>query len=273
MIDAHAHVWQLRRHGQSWPPARLAMIHRDFVLADWQREVASTDVRRVVLVQSQPDLADTRWLLQLARADAAVAGVVGWVDLARHDAGTRIRELARSRKLRGLRVMLENMTVDDWVVHPMLDAAISVIIECGLTLDVLVRPRHLAGVLTFAQRHTGLRIVIDHAAKPDIAGEGFSTWVEAMTPLVRCANVYTKLSGLVTEAAPHWTRDDLAPYVTWLVRHFGADRLMWGSDWPVVTLASTYSAWLQASLAAIDNEGANRASIFERTAATFYGLR
>ena len=113
----------------------------------------------------------------------------------------------------------------------------------GLRFDALLKPRHLPVIGELAQRHPDLSVVIDHAAKPDIANGHFQPWASHMARLARDTPWCCKVSGLVTEARADWQIDDLRPYVDHLLATFGPDRLMWGSDWPVVTLASNYRRW------------------------------
>lgn len=272
MIDAHAHIWQIGRHGQVWPPPTLEPLRRDFVVDDWQKEVARTGIDKVVLVQSQPDAEDTDWLLRVARREASVAGVVGWVDLAAPDAPARIRTLATSSALRGLRVMLENMPADNWICQPSLEPAISMMTTHDLRLDVLVRPRHLPCVRQFSERHPRLRIVVDHAAKPDIARGEWGAWRDDIMAVAALPNVFCKLSGLITEAARGWAPRDLEPYVQWAIECFGSRRLMWGSDWPVLSLAGSYAGWLQAAETLVERLGGDREAIFAATARDFYRI-
>jgi L-fuconolactonase len=140
----------------------------------------------------------------------------------------------------------------------------------GLRFDALIKPRHLAAIGRLAALQPGLRVVIDHGAKPDIAGGGFEAWAGPMARIARETPWCCKLSGLVTEAAASWSVDDLRPYVAHLLACFGADRLMWGSDWPVVDLAGGYTRWREAAGALVPEE--SRAAVFGATAARFYGL-
>jgi L-fuconolactonase len=143
----------------------------------------------------------------------------------------------------------------------------------GLTFDALVFPRHLPVLHTFARRYPGLDIVIDHAAKPDIAGGATKDWAREIRAIAAETRLVCKLSGLVTEAGPNWSPDTLRPYVEVLIEAFGADRLMWGSDWPVVTLAGSYAAWRGAAEGLVAGlSEAEHDAVFGLTASVFYGL-
>lgn len=228
MIDAHVHVWRLGANGCTWPTAELPVIHRDFDLSDF-RGTAGETVTGVLLVQSQEDAADTRWLLDLE--DPLIAGVIGWSDL---ESGDAIRALAAHPLLKGLRPMVQDREAD-W--YDRVGAApLAAMVESGLVLDALVRTRHLGSLERLAGRHPGLTIVIDHAAKPDSGG--FDSWKRAIDSIARLPNVHCKLSGLATEDVA--VTDAFA--VIW--QAFGPARLIWGSDWPVVTLVASYGEWL-----------------------------
>jgi L-fuconolactonase len=191
-------------------------------------------------------MASTHYLIELADSHAFIAAVVGWSDLKAADAPDRIAALARHPKLRGLRPMLPDLP-DGWIDDPALDAAIDAMLRHGLSFDALVLPRQLPALLAFAQRHPRLPIVIDHAAKPPLASGDLTTWRADIARLAALPQVCCKLSGLVTEAGPRWQVADLVPAVEHILACFGAARVLWGSDWPVLDLAADYAGWLQAT--------------------------
>jgi L-fuconolactonase len=272
VIDAHVHFWRIGRNDCTWPPPQLAAIHRDFLPEDWRHEADAVGIDAAIVVQSQPSARDTGWLLELARDDARIAGVVGWADLAAPDAADRVAALASHRKLRGLRPMLQDLR-DDWILQPGLMPAIEAMAAHGLCFDALVEPRHLRHVLRFAERHPALPIVIDHAAKPDIAHGAFEPWRAHIATLAGLPNVSCKLSGLVTEAGPRWHAGDLRPYVEHVFAAFGPHRLLWGSDWPVVNLASDYPGWFRLADDFVGRAGHGRAALFGGNAARVYGIQ
>ena len=246
-IDAHQHFWRIAQRREHWPPPSLAPLYRDFTPADLVPCLQRCRIDGTVLVQSLPTPEDTAVLLNLAARRAFVLGVVGWVDMKAEDAAVRIAALAQHRKLKGLRPMLQDMADDHWIDDMALEPAVHAMLAHGLSLDALVRPQHLPGLLAFARRHAQLPIVIDHAAKPDIARAAWQPWHRHMTALAALPNVHCKLSGLLTEAGTN--RDDTAlrPCIDHLFASFGARRLMWGSDWPVLNLAGDYDDWFAMS--------------------------
>lgn len=269
MIDAHQHVWQIGRNGCAWPSEADAPIFRDYGLADFRAEAASCGVTRTVLVQSQEIAADTDWLLDLAEGEELVAGVVGWADFAAPDAPARIAALAARPKLKGLRPMVQDKAAD-WYDAPALEPAFAAMVEHELCLEALVRVPHLASLDRLAARFPKLAIVIDHAAKPRIdAEDGFAEWHGAIAPLSERPQVFCKLSGLLTECdgAPP---EAVESYAEAILELFGPERTMWGSDWPVLELAASYTDWFEHAQALVP--AAARKRVFERTAADFYGL-
>jgi L-fuconolactonase len=269
MIDAHQHLWQLGRNGCTWPTEAEWPIFRDYGPADFRAEAIPRGITRTVLVQSQEDARDTDWLLEIAETDAFIAGVVGWTDLHALDAPARIAALASRRKLRALRPMVQDKAAD-WYDDPSLGPAFTAMLEHCLRLDALVRVPHLAALDRLAARFPELAIVIDHAGKPRIdAEDGFTEWYVAIAPLAARPNVFCKLSGLLTEcgSAPPVGVD---PYAGAILEMFGPERTMWGSDWPVLSLAAGYREWLDYAQGVV-SRGA-RDDVFARTAARFYGL-
>ena len=267
-VDAHHHVWQVARGDYGWMSPDLP-IARDYGLADLRPLLGGTSA--TILVQAAATEAETDFMLSTARAsDGLVRGVVGWVDLAAPDAPERIAARAMDPLLRGLRPMLQDIEDTGWILRPEVQPALAAMARHGLRFDALIKPRHLPIIGELAQRHPTLAVVIDHAAKPDIAGQAFQPWASQMARLARDTPWCCKISGLVTEASATWQPDDLRPYVDHLLAEFGPDRLMWGSDWPVVNLAGGYARWREAALALLP--AATHPAILGGTAARFYGV-
>jgi len=273
IIDAHQHLWRIGQNGCTWPTPDLVAIHRHFEIEDLARVAAPLGVVGTVLVQSQPDDRDTDWLLQTAARSDRVRAVVGWVDLRSPRAPRRIAELAGHPKMRGLRPMLQGLAEDDWILDRALDPAVEAMKAHRLSFDALVFTRHLGHICVFAERHPELPIVIDHGAKPPIASGALEPWRSEITRAAAHPNVWCKLSGLLTEAAPAHGVDALGPYVAHLLESFGPARLMWGSDWPVLNLAGDYAGWFEMArdLCATGDEASRRA-VFGGTASRFYRI-
>ncbi|ESQ87110.1 hypothetical protein ABAC460_21305 [Asticcacaulis sp. AC460] len=238
IIDAHQHLWQIGRNDHSWPTPDLPEIYRDFVAADLREVTADCGVTGTVLVQSQPSETDTMWMLSLAKAEPLIKAVVGWTDFASPKAPDRIAYLSRQPKLKGLRPMLQGLA-DHWILQDACRPALEEMTTRGLIFDALVFTRHLAAIDRIARDYPTLRIIIDHGAKPPIAAGEMQPWADQISRVAENPNVACKLSGLLTEA------DGLpiTSYADHLFAAFGADRLLWGSDWPVVLLKDSYRAW------------------------------
>ena len=272
-IDAHQHFWRLADRAGAWPPPELAPIYRDFLADDLAPLLQQHGIASTVLVQSMPNEADTRFLLDLASRHDFIGGVVGWADLKALDAPERIAALAADPALKGLRPMLQDLDDERWIDDPALAPAAQAMIEHGLSFDALVLPRHLPALLAFAERYPALPIVIDHGAKPPIAEGDSASWREDMTRLAALPGVHCKLSGLVTEAGAGWDVARLRPVVDHLIAVFGPRRLIWGSDWPVLKLASEYGEWIAVSERLLAGLGAaDRDRIFGLNARRFYRL-
>ena len=272
-IDAHQHFWSVARTDYGWLTPALAPLYRDFQPADLQPLMAAQQVVGTVLVQAAPTVDETRYMLGLASVHTFIRGVVGWVDLTAANAPAVIDALAAHPAFKGVRPMLQDLPEDDWIARAPIAPAVRHLAQRGLSFDALVKPRQLPHLLRFAQAHADLAIVIDHAAKPDIASGQFNDWRRDMAALARLPGMHVKLSGLVTEAGQGWTVQTLQPVVNTLLDLFGPRAMIWGSDWPVLNLAADYARWVALSdelLAGLTPE--ERWAVFAGNARRFYRL-
>src|ERR1700722_5182032 len=214
IIDAHQHFWRLARGDYSWLKADDRVLYRNYLPSDLAPLLSGNGIHASVLIQAAASEAETQFLLQLAQAHSFVAGVVGWADFDAADVGTRIAKLRADGgdKLKGLRPMIQDICDPDWILRGSVDAAFEAMLGCDLAFDALVIPAQLDSLRKRLLRHPGLRAVLDHAGKPDIANEGFDGWAEDLMRLARDTNVYCKLSGLMTQAGPAQALDKLDPY-------------------------------------------------------------
>ena len=272
IVDAHHHVWSLARGDYGWLTPALAPIHRDFDLDDYARVAPPGMVS--VLVQAAPTVAETRFLLDAARrSDGRAKAVVGWVELDADDAIDALTDLAADPLLKSIRPMLQNITDPDWILRPRVQRALAALPRLRLCFDALVKPPQLPALVKMLERNPDLRVVIDHGAKPRIAEALWQPWADLIRAAAAHPNVFCKLSGLVTEAASDWTVDTLRPYVEHLFESFGAGRLMWGSDWPVVELNGGYGRWVAATDALLSGcDDATRNAVLGGNARRFYAL-
>jgi len=243
-IDAHQHFWDPQRGDYGWLTPELGGLYRRFGPADLSPLMASAGVEASILVQAAPSEAETDYLLDLAAQTSWVLGVVGWVDFDRADIVQRIAERAREPLLVGVRPMLQDLSDPDWILAASRSPSLQALADHGLVFDALIRPRHLAAIAEVARRHPSLSIVIDHAAKPVISGKPPAEWTRDMMLAGARPNIACKVSGLLTEAPPGATAALLEPHLDVLIAAFGADRLVFGSDWPVVTQAAAYDTWI-----------------------------
>lgn len=270
-IDAHQHFWQLARGDYGWLTPELSPIFRDFGPDDLAPLLARHGITGTILVQAAPTEAETRFLLDIAARTPSVAGVVGWTDFEAPDVAEAIAALAADPLLVGLRPMVHDIADDDWLARPALAPAFAAMIAQNLVFDALLKPRHIPATLALLERHPQLPVVIDHAAKPDLVAGDLAGWREGVTALAAHPQALCKLSGLVTEAAADWTPETLHPVVDHLLASFGPDRLIFGSDWPVVTLRADYSRWFETATALLSGcSESERAAIFGGTAQRVY---
>ncbi len=280
MIDAHFHSWQLSRGDYGWLTPEIGSIYRDVTVADWQKLAEPLGITGGILVQAAPTVAETRHLLALAEENPAILGVVGWVDFNAADAVLQIEQLGKypnkHTKLKGLRPMLHDLPDADWILQTAVQPALAAMEKLGLVFDALIRPAHLPHILTIAQRYPNLSIVIDHGGKPEIArgvDAAWQPWADGMATLAALPNVSCKLSGLLTEADKSLKLNICKPWITDILRGFGSERIIWGSDWPVLELAGDYQTWFEYCQSITRNlTTSQRDNIFHNNAKQIYKL-
>lgn len=278
-IDAHFHVWRLERADYGWLSPAMAPIYRDVEIDDWTAQAAAQDVRAGVLVQAAPTAEETAFLLEQAnRHPDRVLGVVGWVDLLARDAPHQIERLSRQPLLKGLRPMLQDIAQTEWITQAAARPALSAMAEVGLAFDALIQPRHLPAITEVARRHPGLRIIVDHGAKPDMRlgadTSTFDLWRQGLQALAaEGPQVMCKLSGLWTEAPDGQPCEYVVPWAQALLEIWGPARLIWGSDWPVLERAGSYALWHRFSLDLIESlEPSAQQAVLGGNARTIYRL-
>lgn len=274
-IDAHQHFWHPGRGDYGWMPTDDPVLTRPYAPADLWPQMQAAGVAGCVLVQAAPSVAETDYLLGIADATAWVLGVVGWVDFENRAEAATLRRLAGHPAFRGVRPMIQDLPDDAWMHRADVQWAYAALTDNDLTFDALGFPRHLDPFVALLRRYPDMRVVVDHCMKPQIRSHpaGFDEWCDGISRIAGETGAFCKFSALITEARADWTIDDLRPYAEHVLAVFGADRVMWGSDWPVCRLRGEYADWRAAALqltAHLPDDG--RAAIFGGTAARFYRL-
>jgi L-fuconolactonase len=276
-IDAHHHFWDTTRHDYPWMTDALTPIKRPFAPADLVPHLSATGVVGTVLVQTRSDLDETREFLSIAAANDFVRGVVGWVDLTSPDVADVLAELRASpggEKLAAIRHQVHDEPDAEWLLRPRVRRGLSAVAASGLAYDLLVRTRELPAAVAVVRELPDARFVLDHLAKPPLVSGDISAWTPLVRELARSENVVAKLSGLVTEADWHaWTAATLQPAVDVALQVFGPSRLIFGSDWPVCTLAASYEQVVEtAQTLTASLSDAERQQLFGGTATRVYAL-
>ncbi len=272
-LDAHQHFWSYDAAQYPWIP-RGSALHRDWLPGDLAPLLAAAGLDGCIAVQARQTVEESRWLLELAEHHAIIKGVVGWVDLRAPKVGADLAELARHPRFVGVRHVVQE-EADDFMLGAGFQRGIGELRAHGLTYDILIAQRQLPSAIALAKRFPGQPFVLDHMAKPAIKAGTLSPWREQIRELAQAPNVLCKVSGMVTEAdRKAWQPADIRPYLDVVSEAFGADRLMFGSDWPVCLLAADYArvfALVRDYLAPLPAEA--QAKVLGGNAARFYLTR
>jgi len=278
LIDSHHHVWNLAARPQPWMQRGVMdSLRRDFDLGDLDTAASGHSLLASIVVQTVADTAETVELIDATARRTPPTAVVGYVDLADPSLDRTLDELvARSarRSLVGIRSLVQYEPDISWLQRTDVLAGFRRLADLGLVHDLLIVPSQIAPTLAAIDAVPDGRYVIDHLAKPDIAGGAWEPWARGIAALAERDNVVAKVSGLVTEADwSKWTTEQIRPYVDHALHCFGADRLMFGSDWPVCTLAASYDAVVEAAASwTAELTASERESIFVTNAVRVYQL-
>jgi L-fuconolactonase len=276
ILDAHHHLWDPRLHDYPWMTGEAARLGEPRDLDDLRAVTGPAGVSATIAVQAATSEAETAWLLTLAaESDGLVAGVVGWVDLEAPDVADRLARLRSApggERLVGIRHPVHDEPDAGWLDRDTVRRGLRAVAAAGLTYDLLLFPEHLAPARRVAEALPELALVVDHGAKPRIADGGWEPWNSDLAALAAHERVHCKLSGLVTEARwDAWREDGVERYAARLLELFGPQRLMFGSDWPVCTLAASYAEVVELAGSALAGCSAEeRDAVLARTARRFY---
>lgn len=273
-VDAHQHFWNPGRGDYGWMPIDDPVLSRIYSPADLASALQASNVRQTVLVQAAPSLEETEYLLGIADATPSVAKVVGWIDFEDSSQIHTLHRLSGHPKFSGVRPMIQDLPDDNWMLRDDVQWAYQALIDLDLTFDCLGFPAHIDNFYQLLKKYPKMRSVVDHCMKPQFrthSAESFTAWADGMTKLAEDTNVFCKLSGLVTEADNDWSLDTLKPYTDHMLAAFGADRVMWGSDWPVVRLREEYDGWFELAMSLTAGlSQPERECVFADTAKAFY---
>ncbi len=278
MIDAHHHVWDLAVRDQPWTTGALEPLHRTFTVDELAPQARAAGITATVLVQTVTVAEETPEFLAIAAGSDLVAGVVGWVDLTAPDVAGALASLRSGpggEWLVGIRHQVQGEPDPEWLLRPDVLRGLAAVASAGLAYDLLTLPHQLPAAVACAERLPELTFVLDHCSKPPVASGDVEPWAGQLRALAARPNVSCKLSGLVTEADwASWTVQDLKPYADVVLDAFGPDRVMFGSDWPVCTVAGTYADVVAAAEELTSGlDPGERDAVFGGVARRVYALR
>jgi L-fuconolactonase len=273
-IDAHQHFWHYTLQEYAWIGPNMAILQKDHLPADLAPLLESAGIEGTITVQARQTLEETLWLLELADRNPFIKGVVGWVDLRDPELPSQLERFCAYPKFCGVRHAVQDESDDGFMLREDFVRGIGMLAEFDLTYDILIFPRHLPLACELVEKYPDQRFVLDHIAKPFIRRAKVSPWDTDIRRLAAYPHVWCKVSGMVTEADWHgWRPDDFRPYLDIVFGAFGPHRLMFGSDWPVCTLAGAYADVV--GILSDYTRGlseAERADVWGETAKAFYGL-
>ncbi len=278
-VDAHQHYWNPARGDYHWMPKDHPVLAKVYGPKDLAPLIEPQGITKTILVQAAQSVEETEYLLGIADATPSVMAVVGWIDFENREHLRQLQRLANHPKFVGVRPMIQDIADDNWMLRADVQWAFSALIDLNLTFDALGFSRHLNNFHTMFHRYPRLRVVVDHCMKPQIGKRGaedagFAVWAAGMARIAQDSGAFCKLSGLVTEAGDGWTVDSLRPYAAHVLSIFGANRVMWGSDWPVCLLQASYAQWHDAARELCGGlSEADKARVFGGTALAFYDRR
>ncbi len=273
-IDSHHHFWHYTDEEFDWIDESMKAIRKDFLPEQLKQTIREAGIDGVVSVQARQTLEETKWLLGLARQYEFIKGVVGWVPLVEPDVEKHLDQFSGERYLKAVRHVVQGEPDPDFILRKDFNLGISRLKNYHLVYDILIFERQLPQTIRFVDQHPEQQFVLDHIAKPKIGDNALSPWMENIRELAKRGNVACKISGMVTEADyQKWTPEQLQPYFDVVVEAFEPERLLFGSDWPVCLVATTYKAWANLVLKNISAFSANEIEkIMGGNAIRIYGL-
>lgn len=278
LIDCHHHLWAYSPAEYPWISDAMAMLRNDFLGPELNEVARQSGVDGFVTVQARQSLAETSALIEIARQNRRILGVVGWVPLAAANVADHLSGYALSPELKGVRHVVQDEPDDRFLLGEDFNAGVAKLADFGLVYDLLIYARQLPAAIEFADRHPNLRLVLDHIAKPKIDPQAFDgAWEKNIRELAKRPHVTCKFSGVATEIRPsdsdQWSIDDIRRYWDVVLDAFTPTRLMFGSDWPVCLLRTSHHRWLETVRElALSLSPAEQTQLFSKTAIDTYNL-
>jgi len=273
-IDTHQHFWSYNPREYGWMVPGMEALRRDCLPADLAPLLEASHIDGTIAVQACPTLEESAWLLGLADQYPFILGVVGWVDLCSARADRELEKFSCHPRFRGVRHLVQDEPDDQFLLRDDFRRGVGELQKYGLTYDLLLFPRHLPFAFDLAKRFREQPFVVDHLSKPLIKAHQLEPWASEIRRLAELPNVYCKVSGMVTEADWHgWKPADFTPYLDVVFESFGTKRVMVGSDWPVCTLAASYTRVMQLAADYLRKLSKDeQAAVWSQNAMRFYGL-
>jgi len=273
-IDAHQHFWVYNQEEYKWIDESMVKLRRNFLPSHLNRELKRNGIDFCVTVQARQTLQETKWLLELSQNNPFIKGVVGWIDLKNNSVRQDLEKFAAYKKFKGVRHLLQDEDDDRYMLQPDFKKGLSQLKKFDLTYDILIYPRHIKYACTLVYEFPHQKFIVDHLVKPLIKEGKIELWKKDIRKLAKADNVFCKLSGMVTEANWNsWKQEDFIPYMETLLEVFGPNRLLFGSDWPVCTVAAKYEQVLGIVTNFISSlSQAEQAHIMGQNAIDFYNL-
>ena len=244
-IDSHQHFWIYNPVRDSWITDDMSTIRNHFLPHQLEAELQAADIDGCVAVQADQSEEENNFLVSLAMENDFIRGIVGWVDLQADDVEERLSFYACEKKIKGFRHILQGEANTALMLTPKFMNGIANLKRFGFTYDILISPDQLPSIRAFVKQHPDQKFVIDHIAKPNIKMGEIEDWQKQISLIAQFSNVWCKVSGMVTEADwKAWQPHNLLPYLDIIWEAFGADRILFGSDWPVCLIASSYQRWV-----------------------------
>ena len=244
IIDSHHHYWHYNPVEFNWIDDSMKIIRTDFLPENLEKTILEAEIDGVLSVQACQSIEETDWLIEMAHQNMFMKGVVGWLPLIQNDIEAILEKYSDEKILKGVRHVIQGEADPEFMLRSDFNHGISLLKKYSLVYDLLILEHQLPATIRFVDHHPDQPFVLDHIAKPLIGRNIITPWKENILELAKRENVSCKISGMVTEADfNHWTSQQLLPYFLVVMEAFGPDRLLFGSDWPVCLVATSYKNW------------------------------